>query len=41
MAAVLVVSRDRKQLTTVSLTGETVVIGRSKQCQVHLDDADV
>ncbi len=41
MAAVLIVSRDHKQLSTVSLTGETVVVGRSKQCQVHLDDADV
>lgn len=41
MAAVLVVTRDRKQISTVTLTSESVVIGRSRQCAVHLDDPDV
>ncbi len=41
MAAVLVVTRDRKQISTVTLTSESVVIGRSRQCTVHLDDPDV
>ena len=38
MTAVLVVTKDRKQLAKVSITKKAFVIGRSKQCDLPLEE---
>lgn len=38
MAAVLIVSRDRKQVQKVALTKDVSLIGRSDACELHLND---
>ncbi len=41
MTAVLIVSRGKKQLNTFALTAGSMVIGRSKTCDLQLDDPDI
>lgn len=41
MGAILVVTRAKKQVRTFALTAGSIVIGRSEQCDLRLDDPDV
>ena len=38
MSAVLLVTKDKKQVTKVAVTGSTFIIGRSPQCDLPLDE---